>query len=70
MPRTTKIAVMVTRKISDDNYGAYGATITQEVELNEGESGKEVKAMMLKTLTKELDSHLASVESKYRTTKI
>ena len=42
MAKTKMIRVSLNRKLSDDKYGSYGAEITLEVELEDGDSKDKV----------------------------
>lgn len=56
------LIVTLSRKVSDDNYGSYGADITLEAELEKGDDVKEVKAELRKQATKDLERALDAIK--------
>lgn len=47
------IRVTVGRRLSDDSFGTFNAEITEEVELEEGDNVKDVRAALQRRVLKE-----------------
>lgn len=62
MANLKRIVLTLSRKISDDNYGSFGADVTLEAEIETNDEIKEVKAMLLKSATRDLDKALEAIK--------
>ena len=62
MAKTKNLTLTLVRRLSDGNYGTYGAEVTLEVELETGDDVKEVKSSLLKSATRDLDRALEAVK--------
>jgi len=58
MAKIKNMVLTLSRKVSDNNYGSYGADVTLEVEVEPGDDVKEVKASLRKAAKKDLDASL------------
>ena len=55
MAKITKLSITLVRKISDGNYGTYGAEVTVEAQLEDGDDVKDVKSNLRKSALKDLE---------------
>lgn len=62
MAKTKNLTLTLVRRVSDGNYGTFGAEVTIEVELEAGDDPKEIKANMLKTANRDLDRALEAIK--------
>lgn len=58
MPKHKSIRVTVSRRVSDDNFGSYGAEISEEIELEDGDNTKDVREALKRRVLKETKSLL------------
>lgn len=52
------MTLTVSRKLSDDNYGSFGADFTLEAELDKGDDVKECRAKLRAMVTREVKTAL------------
>lgn len=62
MAKTKRIVVTVDRKMSDDNYGSFGGSVTEEVEIEEGDDLKAERRAARERCVKELGFTLKAVK--------
>lgn len=55
MAKITRLILTLTRKISDNAYGTYGAEVTVEAQLEDGDDVKDVKSNIRKSALKDLE---------------
>ena len=58
MAKIKKLTLTLVRRVSDGNYGTFGAEVTLEAEIEAGDDLKEVKANLLKAATRDLERAL------------
>jgi hypothetical protein len=67
MAKIKRIVLTLNKKVSDNNYGSFGADVTLEAELEPGDDLKEVKENLRKSATRDLERALEMIKPEEKT---
>ena len=69
MAKITSFTMTLSRKVSDGDYGSFGAEVTAAVELDEGEKVRDVGPSIVASLEKQLVAGLEASNKNIRSAK-
>jgi len=58
------MSLTLSRRLSDNNFGSFGADFTLEVELEKGDNPKECRRTLRKIVLREVEASLEAVKDK------